>query len=825
MIRWEDVEKYREQNSDRPQFISRYLYNRDNPYCGPVISNFYVDFDCAENLKLAKAETAHFVDIMIKSGVPEEMIKIRFTGGKGFSAEIPFQCFGAEPSEYLPLIWKTIAEQLKNTHRWKTLDLNVYDRRRLWRLTNTKHDKTGLFKVAIRYYDLKETPVETIRQFALKPVPYGPYSCDVDSKVDVVPSLRSLYTTTQEKVLQDLNEKEGKLDEFKIPSTFDPAKIWYCVSERINRGTKEPGRRPTAFYIAVAMRRLGATPEQVRPYILEFAKNCTPPLDPVEYEKDIEHAIESAFKHDYATHCGTPCFAELCDRKECWLFTKKETVKVFSPETLAKAKERLVSPDLEEWTQTVYDEIVCHEYKNRLVMHYLLLTGKMKNPKLKTIILVKGDPGGGKTTLANKISERYNTMKRGRFSEHALDFMLDKLKNYDVLYLMEMMNLSGEQGGVSTLKFLGADDQGYEVEVTEKDEKTGKFTSTTYKIPPLTVLCTTTNIEMEKQFERRAFVINVDDSPQQTQSILDFKAKKEVDNTLEALAIKQPSQNVTILDATISLIEDCDVAVLFPKTVTKLFESEELPLRVRGDYDKIMTLIKMRAAYFQFQRPCVKGKEKKVVFALPEDFIKVLNFADEPILQMLSGAEKRLRDAIPFILKLKDNLIEIGKDNFSQGFRIEDLKKIHKPKRSESTIRSILEELNEIGFLHKEKNGRTNIYSLVVDQSAIQKQIEGTFSDEQLRFSLLAEAEKEFETNFSTITQQGNLEIEIPDSLKNNPPFSGVMHYDVVDTKGGGSAPKEDLPESCNQKDAVSSQPVLEEWKNVFKTNKVTGGN
>lgn len=766
MIRWEDLEKHRAKNGDRPQFISRYMYDRDNPYYGPVISNFYLDFDCEENLKLAKAEAAHFVDIMLKSGVSEELLKIRFTGGKGFSVEVPFQCFGAEPSEYLPLVWKTTAEQFKKAHRWKTLDLNVYDRRRLWRLTNTRHDKTGLFKMPLRHYDLKQTPIETIRKFALKPVPYGPYKCDVDEKVDQVASLVHLYNTTKEKIVEDLESKKQKIAEFEIPSTFDPAKIWYCVSERIKQGTKEPGRRPTAFYIAVALRRLGATSEQVKPYILEFAKNCTPPLDPIEYEKDIDHAIDSAFKHDYVTHCGTPCFAELCEKKECWLFTEKPQVKVFPPEILEKARERLLSPDLEEWTQAVYNEIICRESKNRLVLHYLLLTGKMKNPKLKTIILVKGDSGGGKSTLANKVSARYKTMKRGRFSEHAIDFMLDKLKDYEVLYLMEIVNLTGEQGGVSTLKFLGSDDEGYEVEVTERDEKTGKFTSTTYKIPSMTVLCTTTNVELEKQFERRSFVINVDDSAQQTQAILDFKAQKEVEGTQEALGAKEPSANPVILEAAISLIEDCDIAVLFPKTIAMLFDSEELPLRIRGDYDKILTLVKMRAAYFQFQRPHTTGKQKKVVFALPEDFLKVLEFADEPILQMLSGAEKRLRDAIPFILQLKDNLVDSGKGEAIQGFRIADLRRIHRPKRSESTIRSILEELKELGFLHKEKHGRTNIYSLSVEQSVIQKQLEGKFADEQLQLSLLSEAEKEFETNFLTITQQGKLKIEIPDFLK-----------------------------------------------------------
>jgi predicted transcriptional regulator len=817
MIRWEDLEKYRKQSGDEPQFISRYMYDRDNPYCGPMISNLYADFDCQENLKLAKAEAAHFVAVFLGYGTPEKATKIRFTGGKGFSVEIAFQCFGIEPNEFLPMIFHEMIKTLKDTYKWKTIDTSVYHRRALWRLTNTKHDKTGLHKIPLRYHDLKETDIDTIKQIAQSPQPYGPYRCDIDEDFPRVPSLVEMYEKHMQRVMSRIEKCQDRLRERlpDEPKTFDSSKIWYCVNERIKRGWKEPGRRPTAFFIAVAMKRLGANEEQVMSYLLEYAKNCEPPLDlndPI-IEKDLHHAIEMAFKNPYVTHCGTPCFSELCNKNKCWLHADQPNVKVFPPEILRLAKEKLCSPDLERWTQETYEQLICREKKNRMVLHYYELTGKMKDPSLKLIILLKGEPGGGKTRLANKTSELHRTFKRGRFSEHAIDFLKRKLDEYDLLYLMEIVTLGGEQHGISTLKFLGGDDQGYTVEITQRD-KSGNLTTQEHKIPAMTVIVTTVDVQVEKQFERRAVVINVDDSPEQTRAILQWKAKKHKDKIFEKLGSREVDPNPRILEAAISLIEDCDVAVLFSETVTKLFQGEQLPLRVRGDFDKIMTLTMMRAAYHQFQRAYSEGKEKKLVYALPEDFVKGLLWAEETILQMTTGAEKRIRDAIPFVLQLKDKVTTAGKDQPVKGFAIEDLRKIHRPPRTSATIRNILRELTELGIMRSEKYGTKYIYSIINEKDL--SGFGGTKIAEILR-SLIPELEKEFEAEFSKVSKLQNVKTIVPDSLKSGSKDFWVCDFEIKEEQ-------EKQPEFEKGNDETKSVAILEasnpgkleEWKEAF---------
>jgi len=816
---WEELDTYRLLNGSQAQFISRYLYDRNNPYYGPVISNFYADFDCEDNLKLAKAEAAHFVTIFRNYGVPEEAIKIRFTGGKGFSVEIAFQCFGIEPNEYLPDIFYDMMKTLKETYKWKTVDMRIYHRRQLWRLTNTKHDKTGLYKIPLRELHLKEFDVDKIKTLAQTSQPYGPYKCDIDEEFMVVPALAEMYEKHKKRVMEQVQKSQEKLVERlpEQPKSFDSSKIWYCVNERIKKGWKEPGRRPVAFYIAVALKRLGANEEQVMQYLLEYTKNCEPPLDlndPI-IVKDLNHAIEMAYKNPYVTHCRTFCFVELCNKSKCWLYTEQPNVKIFAPDILAKAKEKLMSPDLEEWAQKTYDQLICRECKNRMVLHYYELTGKMKDPSMKIIILLKGEPGGGKTRLANKTSELHRTFKRGRFSEHAIDYLKKKLDQYDLLYLMEIVTLGGEQQGISTLKFLGADDQGYTVEITQRD-KSGNMTTQEYKIPPMTVIVTTVDVQVERQFERRSVVINVDDSPEQTKAILEWKAKKHKEEIYEKLGLKEPDPNPKILEAAISLIEDCDVAVLFAETITKLFEKEDLPLRVRGDYDKIMTLTKMRAVWHQFQRPWSKGKEKKIIYALPEDFVKSMFLAEETVVQMATGAEKRIRDALPFILQLKDNMTSAGKDECVQGFTVEDLQKIHKPQRSVRVIRDILGACIDMGLIRCDKYGRKNVYS-IADAKALTE-----LGDSAIRRTaglLIPDLEKEFKTEFEAIVQRGTPEIVIPEILKNRKRDFWLLDFQIAEQpkKGSEIEKKEANLEVAKTAESLNSEEP-KNWKEVFSS-------
>jgi len=385
-----------------------------------------------------------------------------------------------------------------------------------------------------------------------------------------------------------------------------------------------------------------------------------------------------------------------------------------------KAIELLHDPNLLGFVKETLDEDIVGEVKNKLYIFLMLLSGKRKEPKQKQIIVLKGEPGGGKTVISNVETEFFKTKKVGRFTEHALDYT--DLSQYEVLYLQEILDADEEgRGKVSTLRFLSADDQGYTVEVTVGDPKSG-YTTQTYTIPPMTVITTTAKILLEPQFERRGSIVNVDESEEQTKAILNMKAEKEIKRFLELIGERGPSKNKEILKLILQELEDVDIILTTPKTLKQIFDTSVL--RVRGDYDKIAALVKMVAFLYQKQRPYMLVNERKVVFTLPQDVFYALEIGLEPLLTMSTGLEKRLRDLFPALKELYGYHTRIGSDEF-EGFKVSDFKS--KIKRSHKGAYRLLEGLVDADVLTVEKpKGNVNVYQINISLSDLENKLKSS---------------------------------------------------------------------------------------------------
>lgn len=66
------------QSSNNGLFSSICCYPTDDPYVGGVISDFYMDFDCEENLDKAKKEAVAAVKKLKEYDIPEEAIFLFF---------------------------------------------------------------------------------------------------------------------------------------------------------------------------------------------------------------------------------------------------------------------------------------------------------------------------------------------------------------------------------------------------------------------------------------------------------------------------------------------------------------------------------------------------------------------------------------------------------------------------------------------------------------------------------------------------------------------------------------------------------------------------
>lgn len=122
---------------------------------GPALATFVpFDFDHPKDYSIAMAEAAGFVRMWeSRWNLPLEALRIYWSGMKGISIEVPAELFeGFEPSISIAEDLKALAKAMAPDA--KTLDLSIYEKLRLWRVPNTKHSDSGLYKVPLTIQEL-----------------------------------------------------------------------------------------------------------------------------------------------------------------------------------------------------------------------------------------------------------------------------------------------------------------------------------------------------------------------------------------------------------------------------------------------------------------------------------------------------------------------------------------------------------------------------------------------------------------------------------------------------------------------------------------------
>ena len=421
---------------------------------------------------------------------------------------------------------------------------------------------------------------------------------------------------------------------------------------------------------------------------------------------------------------------------------KGEVNKVYTKEELEETRREalkiLTSEDpLEEIGKLLEDFGIVGEEDNKKAIFLLLLSGKIRDPKLKQIILLKGEPGAGKSTLM-KSASLFKVKDVGRFTEHALDYT--DLTNYEVLRLKEIGHMDEEKQGVSTIKFLSSDDQGYTVEYTIRG-KDGRFTTETKRIPPITLITSTTRVDLDPQFERRAWIFNADESEEQTKKILKAKARMWEEENLKVLGlVKETSKERAerILRAIVEILDpEVKVIIPFSNTLTKVLKTKKL--RVRGDYDKLISLVYCANFLLQYKLGVREVNGYKFVIADPHYTYRVLKLIEEPLTSMSLDLERRVRVLIE---KLEELGITQAGDTIEKEHREQIARMLGK---SERTIRHYLNSWEKAGYVSSEGGrGRPKIHTLIYDLEEIKRREAGVL-EELKEDRLIEEMERERE--------------------------------------------------------------------------------
>jgi hypothetical protein len=307
------------QSSTQGLFSSIYMYSTDDPYIGGVISDFYMDFDCQENPDKARKEAVAVVKKLIRDyDISEDNIRIAFSGMKGASVTVDYQVFGAESSANLPLIWKSIVTELIKKSKLKTADTHVYERRRLWRLLNSRHQKSGLYKIPLTLAELETRSIDKIKQMADKP-----RELFIKGEARPVPKAEKLFEKHRNKVEKWLEERKKSFEKTELRTfTDDPP----CVKHRLEIGAKAGSRNFFLFQLAVYYAHKGLSEPEILKIGYEFANHCEQEPEPFPRSGEVESIVSSAIKGvqdgRYSVGCSSEALVDLCDRENCPFFKK-----------------------------------------------------------------------------------------------------------------------------------------------------------------------------------------------------------------------------------------------------------------------------------------------------------------------------------------------------------------------------------------------------------------------------------------------------------------------------------------------------------------------
>lgn len=164
------VDVIRIKRNNRGIFKTAYSYNDENQKEAYLYGDFYLDFDSSdfEEVRNDVIKAVSFLKIVFKLDVDNDC-KIYYSGNKGVHLIIPATILGVSPIKNLNEVYKSIAVAINDFIKYKTLDLRIYDNKRMFRIENSMHEVTNRYKVYLRYDELRNLPEESIIAISSSP--------------------------------------------------------------------------------------------------------------------------------------------------------------------------------------------------------------------------------------------------------------------------------------------------------------------------------------------------------------------------------------------------------------------------------------------------------------------------------------------------------------------------------------------------------------------------------------------------------------------------------------------------------------------------------
>jgi hypothetical protein len=236
------------------------------------LGDLYFDFDKEGQIEVARQDAITAIRMLEQTyGINPDNLDIGFSGKKGFYFIIPREIFLVRPIPRPEKVYKDFAETIKFVT--STLDPKPYKVRGMWRVTNSSHQESRLFRIPLSFDEISNLKIQEILQIARQPR-------------TVENSGKLKFNNRLHDAICGLFGKRSRRTRKRL-KTDGRERV---VSSDIPAGVSEGERNDTIFHLTCRLIRIGKPQTEALDLIFDFNKNCNPPLGREEVKGIVQNA-------------------------------------------------------------------------------------------------------------------------------------------------------------------------------------------------------------------------------------------------------------------------------------------------------------------------------------------------------------------------------------------------------------------------------------------------------------------------------------------------------------------------------------------------------
>ena len=284
-------------------FKTTYRYNIANQDEAELYGDFYLDFDSTD-FELVRADALKalsYLKIVFNLDIDSNCL-IFFSGNKGAHITVPAEIIGIEPMNNLNEIYKVIAETLYDYIDNKTLDLRIYDKKRMFRIPNSIHEVTGLRKIRLTLSELRSIPYEDIKIMATEPRDIPKLNRTYNNRANN--TFKTFIVKAEEKLSSFTNIRSNGTLKYEPP----------CIKEILQEGAIDGQRNNTVAIVASYYKATGKDMEETVKIMNEW--NTEKTAKPVS-NFELMRTIRSIYSSEMQFGCSAIKNLNLCSKEYC----------------------------------------------------------------------------------------------------------------------------------------------------------------------------------------------------------------------------------------------------------------------------------------------------------------------------------------------------------------------------------------------------------------------------------------------------------------------------------------------------------------------------